>query len=348
MTAQKKKRRPGKTILIVLCSILLLIALVLLGGRLWFRLPVGDYYAASEAAFAIPGLSEGFVPQGLALDEEAGVYLVGGYMKKAGEASPVYAVDRRTGELKARASLAEPDGTAFTGHAGGLAVSGCNVLIPGSESGCVDIFDRDAILSSGSGSSVQRLGRLYTRLSENDPLGVAFVDVSMGDEGDLLTVGEFYRDPQYPTADSHKFTAPSGERLQALAVTYRISEDGLSLTPLRAYALPDLVQGLTFHDGRIWLSTSWAVGFSHIYAWDLQSLQPFDTIDVEGTNVPLFALESTTRAADYKLPPMSEEIVFSGGKLLTMCESASRKYWFGLLTGAQWCYATDLTQIITR
>lgn len=348
MTAQKKNHRPGKTFLVVFCSLLLLIGLVLLGGRLWFRLPVSDYYAASEAAFAIPGLSEGFVPQGLALDEEAGVYLVGGYMKKSGEASPVFVVDRRTGELKARATLAEPDGSAFTSHAGGLAVSGDNVLIAGSEGGCVDIFDREAILAAGDGSPVQRLGRLYTRLSENDPLGVAFVDVSMDDDGDLLTVGEFYREPQYPTAESHKFTTPSGERLQALAVTYRVSEDGLSLAPLRAYALPDLVQGFTFHDSRIWLSASWGVGFSHIYAWDLESLQPFDTISVDGQSIPMYALESCTRAVDYKLPPMSEEIVFSGEKLLTMCESASRKYYFGQLTGGQWCYATDLSRLAAR
>ena len=40
MTAQKKNHRPGKTFLVVFCSLLLLIGLVLLGGRLWFRLPV--------------------------------------------------------------------------------------------------------------------------------------------------------------------------------------------------------------------------------------------------------------------------------------------------------------------
>ena len=33
------------------------------------------------------------------------------------------------------------------------------------------------------------------------------------------------------------------------------------------------------------------------------------------------------------------------GKLLTMCESATRKYYFGLLTGGQWCYATDLSKM---
>ena len=342
-TRTKKTRHPGRIALIALFSVILLVCIILELGRLWFRLPVKDSYAASEIAFAIPGLSDGFVPQGLDLDEEDGVFLIGGYMKRSGQASPVYAVDRKTGEVKARALLAEPDGSAFTGHAGGLAVSGDNVLVAGDS--CVYIFDREAILAAGDGGAVQCLGKLPVRLDEDDPLGVAFVDVTADEEGDLLTVGEFYRNPNYPTADTHKFTASSGEFLQALAVTYRVSEDGGTLAPLRAYALPDQVQGIAFYDGRIWLSTSWGVSSSHILAWDMQALTPFGTISVEGQEVPLFALDSASRAAEWKLPPMSEEIVFSDGKLYTMCESASRKYYFGLLTGAKWCYATDLTQL---
>lgn len=45
------------------------------------------------------------------------------------------------------------------------------------------------------------------------------------------------------------------------------------------------------------------------------------------------------------IPPMAEEIVFVDGKMLTMCESASNKNFFGNLTGGRWCYATDVTSI---
>ena len=42
-------------------------------------------------------------------------------------------------------------------------------------------------------------------------------------------------------------------------------------------------------------------------------------------------------------------IVFTrDGKLVTMCESASHKYWFGLLTGGQFCYMTDLNKMSPR
>ncbi|MBR5344849.1 MAG: hypothetical protein IK127_03400 [Clostridia bacterium] len=343
---EKRKRSPWKKAVIIFGIIVLFISLVLLGGRIYFRLSVKEYYNASEAAFAIPGLSEGFVPQGLTYDEEADAYLVGGYMKAKDAASPVYTVDKKTGELKAHASLANADGSAFTGHAGGLAVWDCNVYVAGS--GCVYLFDRDEILTAKDGTQVQCLGQIDTPLTADDALGIAWVNISTDGGDTLMTVGEFYKDPEYPTPESHKFSSPSGERLQALAVTYRLSEDGGSLTPLKAYALPDLVQGFADYNGKIWLSTSWGTGFSHIYTYEEESLEAFRSIDVNGTTVPLFALDSAARTADYKIAPMAEEIVFTDGKLLTMCESASRKYYFGLLTGAQWCYATDLSKMMSR
>ena len=345
-SAGKKPRRALIIVLITLAVLVLVVGLTLLGGRLYFRLVVGDYYAASEPAFEIPGLASGFVPQGLAYDAESRGYFVGGYMNRSGAASPVFAVDAGTGEIRAWATLATEDGEAWTGHAGGLAVWADNVYV--AAGGGLDLFDREAILAVHEGEPVQRLGHLDVRLSEGDPLRVAWVDIKEDEDGALLTVGEFYRDPGYLTPDTHKFEGPSGERLQALAVTYRLSEDGLSLTPVRAWALPDLVQGCTFHDGKIWLSTSWGVSFSHIAAYDLAVLEDpsrlgaIATLAVDGADVPLYALDSAARTLDYKIAPMAEENVFVNGKLLTMCESASRKYYFGLLTGGQWCYATDL------
>lgn len=350
----RKKRSPGKRIVKALIALVIVIAVVLLGARIYFRLPVKDYYNASEAAFAIPGLAEGFVPQGLAYDGESGCYLVGGYAKGSGVASPIYAVNRETGETVAHVTLANPDETAFTGHAGGLAVWGDNVYVAGS--GCLYVFDHKAILSAGiDGLPVQWLNKIETLLTPGDEeagvpadsIGVAWVDIQEDDEGALVTVGEFYRDPNYPTPETHKFTDASGESLQALAITCRLSEDGLSLTPIRAYALPDLVQGFTVHEGKIYLSTSWGVAFSHIDVYDEADLPDslIQTLTVNGADIPLYALGQSARSAAYRIAPMSEEIIFSDGKLLTMCESASRKYYFGLLTGGQWCYATDLSRM---
>ena len=225
----KRRRNPWKTAAVVFGVLVLFIGLVLLGGRIWFRLPVKEYYGASEAAFAIPGLADGFVPQGLAFDEESGAYLVGGYMTGKGKASPVYVVDAKTGELKAHASLTNADGTPFTGHAGGLSVWGCNVYVAGN--GCLHLFDRDEILAAGDGAEVQCLGQIAVPLAAEDTLGVSWVDIQTEGDEALLTVGEFYKNPEYKTPESRKFSAPSGERLQALAVTYRLPDAPEGLRP---------------------------------------------------------------------------------------------------------------------
>ena len=41
---------------------------------------------------------------------------------------------------------------------------------------------------------------------------------------------------------------------------------------------------------------------------------------------------------------MAEEIEFVNDEMLTLCESASKKYKFGKLTGAKWCYATKFPE----
>lgn len=77
-----------KVIITILLCILCFAALLLLGARAYFRLPVSGYYKNSEKAFVIPGLSDGMVHQGLAYDSESGNFLITGY-RTDGKASQV-------------------------------------------------------------------------------------------------------------------------------------------------------------------------------------------------------------------------------------------------------------------
>lgn len=172
-------------------------------------------------------------------------------------------------------------------------------------------------------------------------MGVAFLHAQDG----LLYIGEFYRDPNYPTSDSHKLTSPSGELNPALLAVLPLSSDaplGISGDILCAYSVPGLIQGMCLDDkGRICLSASYGAAFSHIYIYS--SPVSGGNAEVLGQKVPLYFLDSSCLALDIKIPPMSEEIVFANGRLYTMCESASNKYIFGKLTSARYCYATDLS-----
>lgn len=75
----------------VLCVLAILVALFFLGVRLYFRLPVRNYYQASERGFIIPGCSDDFIAQGIVYDEKSGCFLVNGYQKD-GIASPIHFV----------------------------------------------------------------------------------------------------------------------------------------------------------------------------------------------------------------------------------------------------------------
>lgn len=55
------KKPALKILCIVFGCIIGLLALVLLCGRCYFRIPVNEYYKNSEKTFVIPGLSDGMI-----------------------------------------------------------------------------------------------------------------------------------------------------------------------------------------------------------------------------------------------------------------------------------------------
>ncbi len=321
--------------LIVFAGIILV---TLVAARCYFRLPVQKYYEASEKAFKIPDCNAGFVAQGISYDVDSSSFFVTGY-KTDGSASPIYVVNKNNGSFKS-VSMLTRNGDPFVCHAGGLSVTDNYVYVAGGSDGCVYVYDRKEILSASNDDTVTCLGRFETKLGDGTDIDVAFTTVHDG----KLYVGEFYRDPNYPTEKSHKITTRSGDYNQALAVAYEFSDDqgalfGLSQNPTSAYSLPDLVQGMCFHNGKIFLSTSYGISFSNILAYDEKSLEQHGEI----AGIPLYELDSSALSYSMKLPPMSEEIEFIPGedKMYVMCESASNKYIFGKLTGGQWCYATE-------
>jgi len=317
-----------------------LVALILLGARLYFRIPVRDYYKASEHGFLIPDCNRGFVAQGIAYDGETGFFLVNGY-RKDNIASPIYLIAPGARKPDKTIRMALPDGSAYTGHAGGIAGYGDYIYVADGGEHRLLVFSRWSIYDAADEGSVEAIGIFDTAVSETDYIGPAFVTV----DGDRLVTGEFYRNPNYQTPESHKLTTLAGEYQQALAVEYKLdgqAQYGIEPTPVRAYTLPDLAQGMCFDGGKIYVSTSWGTALSHIYQYDESKLQLQGHIALLGMELPLYALDSAALLSDRAIAPMSEEIVIVDGKLYTMCESASNKYIFGKFTSAKWCYATDV------
>lgn len=331
----QKGNKIGKIIGIIITAILVLCAVVVLGARLYFRIPVADYYKASEKAFIIPGLSDGFVPQGLCYEEESDCFYVTGYMND-GSASPIYIIDK-FGNIIKQTRLHLADGSDYTGHAGGISVNGDYIYIAGGHDNCLYVYNKSSFEKG------ELEGIFSLQKSEDDYVGVAFTTISNG----FLIAGEFYRDPNYPTLDSHKITTKGGNYNQALAVAFELDDSyqyGINPQPVLAMSLPDLDQGMVIDGDIAYVSTSYGTPSSYIYEYYLSDADSGEMIEVLGENIPRYDLDESSMIDAHKIAPMSEELAIRDGRLYVMCESASKKYVFGNFTGAKWCYSTKLNE----
>lgn len=324
-----------KIILKVISPVIVLAVLTVLGARIYFRFPVREYYKNSEKAFKIPSVNGGYVQQGLAYFD--GVFYITAYRTDGG-ASAIFAVDANTGKEIKSIKLADVNGEKFCGHVGGIAVNENYVYIA-DKTGLVTYLKEDADRCE-SGGEIRAQGTFSTQ-GEDDGLGVAFVHIENGS----IFAGEFYREENYPTRDSHKYTTNAGDENGALILEFKLDANaqyGILDKIERAYSVKGLVQGMCFDPkGRICLSTSYATAFSHISIYGEAKKE--GEITVLGQNTERYVLDSSCLEEEIKIPPMSEEIAVADGKLYVMCESASNKYIFGKLTSAQYCYATDLS-----
>lgn len=343
--AAKKMPKPLKIVLIVLAVLLALVLLFLGGVRLYFRLPVSDYYKNSEKAFVIPEINSGMIQQGLAYVEDDDLFLITGY--KSGDASMLSVVEKSSGNHTKTVKLKYEDGSNYTSHVGGIAVYGDYLYIANGGKYSVDVFSYSDLKNAESGGDIVMRARvsLVNDADETDYVKPSFVTTY----GDYLIVGEYYREGNYETSESHHIDASDGTKTCALAVAFNLGEyeNGFDTTPVYAYSITAQVQGMTFGYGYTFLSTSYGPSFSHIYAYKTENAQNVTTLNILGTDTEVYALDSNSIALDMKIAPMSEEIEIVDGKLYVMCEAASNKYIFGKFTSAKYCYATDLSKYLT-
>lgn len=351
---KQKKKKPKmklwKKIVISIASIVLVLSFSFGGFVLYYRIGAKDYYSASEKAFEIPGLNKGFIPQGFDYNdrEENGVFLVSGYMKD-GSASPLYLVDYDTKEVLKRATFLTDEESEYTGHFGGVAIYKDFVYVADGTS--LLVYSYQQIKDPENFEPIPCLGKIELKYSNTDYIKASFVTVY----NNTLIVGEFYNGEKYKTLNSHHITTKAGDKNCALAVQFNLNTNyslGLDKTPTKAYSLPNEVQGFYIYgsgsEKRIYLSTSYGLKFSHILGYKYNGVQKIDeetNTVILGTPIPVYAVDSSALVFDYKIAPMSEEIVIVENELYVMSESASNKYIFGKFIGGKWCYKTNLDLI---
>ncbi len=296
-------KRIGKATAIVVGGLLGLVLLVWGGLNLFKFVLYSDYYAIKTDVCRNPGLSDGFICQGIGVAEAHDRILVSGYMKDGG-ASRIYITDRDSNAYYV--SLSE-SGRPFEGHVGGLAVEGDTVYL--ACDGRVWMLDTATLLQAKNGDTVA--------ITESVPVNnkASFVFST----AEHLYVGEFHDGGAYIT--KHPYDTPDGKQYAVIA---RYPLDDLS-APDRVYSIRDCVQGACFTDtGRVILSTSYGLTDTTYYVYD-EAAAVDSGLMLDGA--PVFYLVDPLR--EVKGPAMGEDVDVSGGEVYTLFESASDKYIFG-------------------
>lgn len=298
-------------------------------GELPNELQLRDFYENSEEDFIIPGLKEGFIPQGIFYEKENDIFLISGYYKEKVQPSRVVLVDGEGNFIKSVGCMGKKNKA--TGHFGGIAVYKDNVYV--ATTSVTHVLSLNDILAAEDDSYVPIKAELYTDTS------CSYVNVCDG----VLYIGEFTD----ITIDDIKgatniYTAKNGEKYFSRCNAFILDENGKwgikedkidednNMIPDFAFTSPFKVQGMcVMPDGRIvYTASSTAVTNSRVYIYeDVTKGEPDEIITVGGQEVPLYYCMKKDRIAQYRVPTYLEEItVYSDGSVYIITESAAAPY----------------------
>lgn len=278
------------------------------------RLRFPDYAKARTAVAELPGLEEGFVPQGITYLPEEDVYLLCGYMDDE-TASRLYVL--KNGAFTGL-SLQHPGGSAYTGHAGGITAAGDYVYVSNNKR--LYVLDKQSVLSAKNGDTVSFIGNVSV------PCRASFCS----SDGERVYVGEYHKDENYPTDPSHELTAPDGSVFKALVFGYTISPQApfglVADAPAAAFSMYDEIQGFALlPDGTAVLSCSDSSTSSGLHFYNCAG-ETDGFFSLNGEEIPLYYLTDARAAGKVKIPRMSEDIECRGGDIITVFESGARKF----------------------
>ena len=262
-----------------------------------------DYYSIKANVSKNPGLSDGFVCQGLCSVDGTDKLLVSGYMKDK-TPSRVYVTDTENNSYFLELSRS---GETFTGHAGGISMNGNTVYL--ADGGRIHSIPLDALLSAKEGDTVD----IGEGVKVNNSASFCYADEN------YVYVGEFHDGGKYVT--DHPYETSEGTHY---AIVSRYTHDDLT-KPDKIYSIRDKVQGICFTpDGKVVMSTSYGLKDSHYYVYsEADARNSGEYLD----GAPVYFLEECLQ--DIKGPAMAEGLDYLDGKVITLTESASDKYIFG-------------------
>lgn len=283
------------------------------------------FYAAGELSHVVPGLKQDFVPQGVTYLPDQGWFLVAGYSGQEGVNSTIFAVDASTGAFVREVMLQNVDGSAYTGHAGGVAATEKNIFI--SNNSHLYRISLEKFLAAPESAT----------LAFDEAIPVPSRSSYCACADGVLWVGEFQY-TGYLTDPSHKYKTEDG-RHKAWLIGYKLdpAQDselspaalaGETATPDYILTTTERIQGMTVKDGFVYLSQSYGRrNSSELYKYRLPiGSEPVDHVALNGAQVPLWTLTKSVYEGTLTMPPMSECLVTAEGAVYVLFESATTKY----------------------
>ena len=292
-----------KIALSALSGILALLVLTLLLLNIAKFAIYSDYYSIKNNVCINPGLSDGFICQGICAVDGTDQILVSGYMKDK-TPSRIYVTD--TDNDSYYVTLTK-EGKSFTGHAGGVSMHGDTVYLANGSR--LYTFPLDSLLNAKEGDTVE----IGEGVEVNNSASFCYADEN------YVYVGKFHDGGKY--VSDHIYESAEGTHY---AIVSRYTHDDLE-TPDKIYSIRNKVQGICFTpDGKVVISTSYGLKDSHYYVYhEADAYDSGETLD----GSPVYILDDCK--ADIKGPAMAEGLDYLDGEVITLTESASNKYIFG-------------------
>ena len=278
--------------------------------------------SGSLTDFVIPGLSkkDNMVPQGIAYDADTDRLLISAYYaygeKETVKTVPsrVFALDMSTGKFAAQFDLYNDDGSAFTGHVGGIAVSDNNLYMSyGSGVVCFPLDDLKIPEGKSKKLTITKENRI--KFSTLNGVGASYLSVS----GDTLYTGNFYK------KNSKEYGAKWSEDNPSVVIAFKLSgsdsaEEWTALKSSAAktsaditYKLPDSVsqiQGAAVNGGMLYLTASYGrTNESSLFVFDVSSGKLNQKMKLSKKGIS-----------------MLEDLEVINGQLYTLAESGAYKY----------------------
>ena len=301
-----------KIILITVISLVLVFALAILSLAIAKLFVYPDYMQNKEVACKIPGLSDGYVPQGICYVDGKDTYLFSGYNE---EYLALYVVkDNKAVELIS----IEENGDRTKSHGGGIAYAGQLVYVV-EESGVL-IYNLNDFLNAKDGDEV----------TPTDKIQVAVKPSCVYVDDEYIYFSEFHDGNKYVADPSHTYTTPNGEENHAFVVAYKITANGIfnNEEPEYFISVKDKVQGFIKYGDVYAVSTSYGLASSHLtfYKGVKDSGKTYES---NGKSCPLYYLDSTSQTKDILMPAFSEDMDIVNGRVIVSFESACNKYVVG-------------------